>query len=107
MKPNTCKRCKHLDTAKGFGDFNHYCTHTCELFSNEQIAKHTCPFFEHENPRTAVSIFKYVKGKDGKYHKYYLCDEEVLQLFAGRTSEHNAGANQRRQNAAPDIEVTI
>ena len=83
---HTCKRCKHLDVAHGYAQFNHYCTLSLELLGDDEITKHTCSNFElkHKTERAAVSIFKYVLGANGKYSRYYLSDEEVIALFERR-----------------------
>lgn len=67
-----CKRCNHLESQNGG---KHYCKLSNEAIT--EITKHHCSDFE----IASVSIFKYVLGDDGKFHRYYLSDEEALQLF--------------------------
>lgn len=53
-----------------------------------------------KSERAAVSIFKYVLGADGKYFRYYLSDEEALQLFERRQqTSPRTGANNRGQKS--------
>ena len=79
---HVCKRCKYLDVAQGNDRFNHCCILLFRLLDDDVVTKYTCSNFElKQSARAEVSIFKYVLGDDGKYHRYYLSDEEVLQRF--------------------------
>lgn len=93
---NTCKRCKHLDEAKGYGKFNHYCKQSLEIIADDEIGKKHCANFEHKSLRAAVSLFKYILGDDGKYYRYYLSDEEAQALFERR---QQTAVNKRIQNS--------
>lgn len=96
QRKNVCKRCKHLDVAQGYGNFNHYCELSFRLLGDDEINNHTCSNFKlKQSSRAEVSIFKYVLDSDGKYIRYYLSDEEVLQLFERRQNTVTTAAVSR------------